>query len=91
MIFVRKKKIATKISKKAIAYVLQCFKISDVQENAQKWYFRKIRVAGSKMGQFSKNDFFFCVLHTYFQDLKGVRIFPGQKTEMLPTLIYGTQ
>ena len=46
----------------------------------------KSRVAGSKMAEFSKNDIF-CVLHTYYQDLKGVRILPGQKWEMPPTLL----
>ena len=46
----------------------------------------KPSVAGSKMAQISKNELF-CVLHTYFQDLKGVRILPGQKWEMPPTLL----
>ena len=57
-----------------------------IEKRAQNGISGKSRVAGSKMAQFSKNEFF-CVLHTYFQDLKGARILPDQKWEMLPTLL----
>ena len=68
------------------AYVMGWSKISDVGKMPKNGTSGKSRVAESKMAQFSKNGFF-CVLHTYFQDLKGVRILPGQKWEMPPTLV----
>ena len=57
-----------------------------IEKRAQNGISGKSRVAGPKMTQFSKNGFF-CVLHTYFQDLKGARILPDQKWEILPTLL----